>query len=68
VPLPVAHGLVGASLVAALRPSDELVGWKWVAVISVRQVLTKGSQFEPKPSKWKTDEHKICVHPWQKRV
>jgi len=31
VPLPVAHGLVGASLVAALRPSDELVGWKWLA-------------------------------------
>jgi len=31
VPLPVAHGLVGASVVAALRPSDQLVGWKWLA-------------------------------------
>jgi len=31
VPLPVAHGLVGASVVAALRPSNELGGWKWLA-------------------------------------
>ena len=31
MPFPVAHGLVGASMVAALRPSNELGGWKWLA-------------------------------------
>ena len=31
MPLPVAHGLVGASVFAALRPANELGGWKWLA-------------------------------------
>ena len=31
MPLPVAHGLVGASMVAALRPANQLAGWKWLA-------------------------------------
>ena len=31
VPPPVAHGLVGAGMVAALRPSNELGGSKWLA-------------------------------------
>jgi len=31
VPLPVAHGLIGASVVAALRPSAEPGRWKWLA-------------------------------------
>ena len=31
MPLPVAHGLVGAGMVAALRPSNEFRGWKWLA-------------------------------------
>jgi len=31
VPLPVAHGLIGASMVAALRPANQLDGWKWLA-------------------------------------
>lgn len=32
MPLPVAHGLVGASVVAALRPSAEPGRWKWLAL------------------------------------
>lgn len=32
MPLPVAHALVGASAVAALRPSDQRGGWKWLAL------------------------------------
>ena len=32
MPLPVAHALVGASAVAALRPSDQKGGWKWLAL------------------------------------
>ena len=31
MPLPVAHGLIGASVVAALRPSAEPDRWKWLA-------------------------------------
>lgn len=31
VPLPVAHGLIGASVVAALRPAGEPGRWKWLA-------------------------------------
>jgi len=31
VPPPVAHGLVGAGMVAALRRSNEVGGWKWLA-------------------------------------
>jgi membrane-bound metal-dependent hydrolase YbcI (DUF457 family) len=31
VPLPVAHGLIGASVVAALRPASEPGRWKWLA-------------------------------------
>ena len=31
VPLPIAHGLVGASVVAALRPSVQTGSWKWLA-------------------------------------
>ncbi len=32
MPLPVAHGLIGASVVAALRPSAEPDRWKWLAL------------------------------------
>jgi len=32
VPLPVAHGLIGAGVVAALRPSSEPGRWKWLAL------------------------------------
>ena len=32
MPLPVAHGLVGASVVAALRRSDQPARWKWLAL------------------------------------
>ena len=32
VPLPVAHGLVGASVVAALRPSNQPGRWRWLAL------------------------------------
>ena len=32
MPLPVAHGLVGAGVVAALLPSDEPGRWKWLAL------------------------------------
>jgi membrane-bound metal-dependent hydrolase YbcI (DUF457 family) len=32
VPLPVAHGLVGAGVVAALLPSDQPDRWKWLAL------------------------------------
>ncbi|HKU72853.1 MAG TPA: metal-dependent hydrolase [Pyrinomonadaceae bacterium] len=31
VPLPVAHGLIGASVVAALRDPAQMPGWKWLA-------------------------------------
>jgi hypothetical protein len=31
VPLPVAHGLVGAGVVAALLPSAQPGRWKWLA-------------------------------------
>jgi membrane-bound metal-dependent hydrolase YbcI (DUF457 family) len=31
VPLPVAHGLIGASVVAALRDSAQMGRWKWLA-------------------------------------
>lgn len=31
MPLPVAHGLIGASVVAALRDPAQTPGWKWLA-------------------------------------
>ena len=31
MPLPVAHGLIGASVVVALRPTDQPGRWKWLA-------------------------------------